>query len=342
MAANINMDENKKKALQAALSSIEKQYGKGSVMILGQSEVPKIEAISSGCLALDRALGVGGYPRGRIIEIVGPESSGKTTMTLHAIASCQNSGGVAAFIDAEHALDVSYAAKLGVNVSELIISQPDSGEQALDIAEALIRSNAVDMIVIDSVAALVPQAELDGEMGDNFVGLQARLMSKSMRKLSGAVSKSNCIAIFINQFREKVGIMFGNPEISSGGRALKYFASVRVEIRRVEDIKSGSDRTGVKTKAKVIKNKVAPPFQEAQFEIYFGKGISQSADILEIALSDGIIEKGGAWFTYGEQRWQGRDNVKKAIEEDPVLRTELISKINSIEIKTVETEEEEN
>lgn len=330
------MDENKKKALQAAMAAIEKQHGKGSIMVLGQSEIPKMEVISSGCLAIDRAIGVGGYPRGRIIELYGPESAGKTTVTLHAIASCQRSGGVAAFIDAEHALDPSYAAKLGVNISELIISQPDSGEQALDIAESLIRSNAIDMIVIDSVAALVPQAELEGEMGDNFVGLQARMLSKAMRKLAGAVNKSNCVAIFINQIREKVGIMFGNPETTTGGRALKFFSSVRVEVRKVEDIKSGSDRTGVKTKAKIVKNKVAPPFKEAQFEIYFGKGISQSSDIIEIALADGIIEKGGAWFTYGEQRWQGRDNLRKAIEEDATLRTELISQINKIEVSTAE------
>lgn len=319
------LDENKKKALATAVSTIEKQYGKGSIMVLGQSEVQPMEVIPTGCLALDRAIGIGGYPRGRIIEIYGPESSGKTTVTLHAIASCQKQGGLAAFIDAEHALDPMYAQKLGINLDELLISQPDSGEQALDIAESLVRSNAVDMVVIDSVAALVPQAELDGEMGDNFVGLQARMLSKCMRKMAGAINKSKCVCIFINQIREKVGVVYGPSETTTGGRALKYFASVRIEVRKIEDLKSGTDKIGVRTKAKVVKNKVAPPFKETAFEIYYGQGISQSADMIEIALADGIITKGGAWFTYGEQRWQGKDNLRKEIESNEELKQSLLN-----------------
>lgn len=318
------LDENKKKALATAVSTIEKQYGKGSIMVLGQSEVQPMEVIPTGCLALDRAIGIGGYPRGRIIEIYGPESSGKTTVTLHAIASCQKQGGLAAFIDAEHALDPLYAQKLGINLDELLISQPDSGEQALDIAESLVRSNAVDMVVIDSVAALVPQAELDGEMGDNFVGLQARMLSKCMRKMAGAINKSKCVCIFINQIREKVGVVYGPSETTTGGRALKYFASVRIEVRKIEDLKSGTDKIGVRTKAKVVKNKVAPPFKETAFEIYYGQGISQSADMIEIALADGIITKAGAWFTYGEQRWQGKDNLRKEIENNEELKQSLL------------------
>lgn len=321
------MDENKAKALQAALSAIEKTHGKGTVMILGDDSKKEIEHVSSGCLSLDKALGIGGYPKGRIVEIYGPESNGKTTVALHAIASAQKNGGMAAFIDAEHALDPSYAEKLGVDLNRLIISQPDNGEQAIDVAETLIASNAIDIIVVDSVAALVPKAEIEGEMTDNLVGLQARLMSKAMRKLAGVVNKSNCVAIFINQIREKIGVMYGNPETTSGGRALKFFASVRIEVRRIEDIKTGSDKTGVRTRAKIVKNKVAPPFKEAEFEIHYGKGISFEADLIEIALADEIIEKSGSWFTFKDKRFQGKENVRKAIEEDETFKNELVEAI---------------
>ncbi len=319
------IDEKRRKSLEAAMKEIEKEYGKGAVMILGEAEMNRaIESISSGSIALDAALGVGGYPKGRIIEIFGPESSGKTTFALHAIAEVQKLGGYAAFIDAEHALDPIYAKALGVDVDSLILSQPDTGEQGLEIAEALIRSGAVDIIVIDSVAALVPEAEIRGEMGDSHVGLQARLMSQAMRKLSGVLSKSNCIAIFINQIREKVGVMFGNPETTPGGRALKFYASVRLEIRRGEQIKEGTDIVGNQAKVKVVKNKVASPFKTCEIDIVFGKGISHSGEVLDLAVNLEFIKKSGAWFSYQDQKiGQGRENARKYLEENPGILKEL-------------------
>lgn len=318
-------DEKRKKILETALKEIEKQYGKGAVMILGdEASHMQVEAVSSGSLALDNCLGVGGYPKGRIVEIYGPESTGKTTFALHAIAEVQKSGGYAGFIDAEHALDPNYAKNLGVDIDSLILSQPDSGEQGLEIAEALIRSGAVDIVVIDSVAALVPQAEIDGEMGDAHVGLQARLMSQAMRKLSGVLSKSNCIAIFINQIREKVGIMFGNPETTPGGRALKFYASVRLEIRKGEQIKLGDQIVGNQAKVKVVKNKVASPFKSCEIDIIFGKGISRSGEIVDIGVEQEIIQKAGAWFSYKDQKiGQGRENTKKYLEDNPVVMDEI-------------------
>lgn len=319
------IDEKRRKSLEAAMKEIEKEYGKGAVMILGEAEMNRaIESISSGSIALDAALGVGGYPKGRIIEIFGPESSGKTTFALHAIAEVQKLGGYAAFIDAEHALDPIYAKALGVDVDSLILSQPDTGEQGLEIAEALIRSGAVDVIVIDSVAALVPEAEIRGEMGDSHVGLQARLMSQAMRKLSGVLSKSNCIAIFINQIREKVGVMFGNPETTPGGRALKFYASIRLEIRRGEQIKEGNDIIGNQAKVKVVKNKVASPFKSCEIDIIFGKGISHSGEVLDLAVIQELVKKSGAWFSYKDQKiGQGRENARKFIEENPEILAEL-------------------
>ncbi len=318
----------KKKALDAAMSQIEKQFGKGSVMKLGNFKAMNVEAISTGALNLDIALGIGGIPRGRIVEIYGPESSGKTTLALHAVAEAQKKGGEAAFIDAEHALDPSYAKKIGVDIDNLVVAQPDTGEQALEIAEALIRSGAIDIIVVDSVAALVPKAEIDGDMGDSHVGLQARLMSQALRKLAGAISKTNCIIIFINQLREKVGVMFGNPETTAGGRALKYYASVRMDIRRVETIKQEGEAIGNRTRVKVVKNKVAPPFREAEFDIVYGKGISQSGCILDLAVELDIIQKSGSWFSYnGEKIGQGRENIKKYLEDNPKLMTEIEKKI---------------
>ncbi len=319
------IDEKRRKSLEAAMKEIEKEYGKGAVMILGEAEMNRaIESISSGSIALDAALGVGGYPKGRIIEIFGPESSGKTTFALHAIAEVQKLGGYAAFIDAEHALDPIYAKALGVDVDSLILSQPDTGEQGLEIAEALIRSGAVDIIVIDSVAALVPEAEIRGEMGDSHVGLQARLMSQAMRKLSGVLSKSNCIAIFINQIREKVGVMFGNPETTPGGRALKFYASVRLEIRRGEQIKEGTDIVGNQAKVKVVKNKVASPFKTCEIDIVFGKGISHSGEVLDLAVNLEFIKKSGAWFSYQDQKiGQGLENARKYLEENPGILKEL-------------------
>lgn len=318
----------RKAALDMALKQIEKQFGKGSVMKLGETTDREIATSSTGSLALDAALGVGGYPRGRVIEIYGPESSGKTTVALHAIAEVQASGGQAAFIDAEHALDPIYAQKLGVNIDELLLSQPDTGEQALEIAEALVRSGAIDIIVIDSVAALVPKAEIEGEMGDSHVGLQARLMSQALRKLSGAINKSKTIAVFINQIREKVGVMFGNPEVTPGGRALKFYSSVRLEVRRGEAIKQGNDIVGNKTRIRVVKNKVAPPFRTAEVDIMYGEGISKEGEILDLGAELEVVQKSGAWYSYeGERLGQGRENSKQFLKENPAMRSEIANKI---------------
>lgn len=318
----------KKKALEMALGQIEKQFGKGAVMKLGESTHMHIEAVPTGAIGLDIALGVGGVPRGRIVEIFGPESSGKTTVALHIIAEAQRAGGDAAFIDAEHALDPVYAKKLGVDIDNLIVSQPDTGEQALEIAEALVRSGAIDVIVIDSVAALVPKAEIDGEMGDAHVGLQARLMSQALRKLAGVISKSKTTAIFINQLREKVGVMFGNPETTPGGRALKFYSSVRLDVRRIEALKQGTEVIGNRTKVKVVKNKVAPPFKEAEFDIIYGAGISREGSILDVGVSLDIVNKSGAWFSYNGQRiGQGRENVKQFLKENKEISTEIENKI---------------
>ena len=318
----------KRKALDAAMSQIEKQFGKGSVMKLGDFKETSVDAISTGALNLDIALGIGGIPRGRIIEIYGPESSGKTTLALHAVAEAQKTGGEAAFIDAEHALDPAYAKKIGVDIDNLIVSQPDTGEQALEIAEALIRSGAIDIVVVDSVAALVPKAEIDGDMGDAHVGLQARLMSQALRKLAGTINKTNATIIFINQLREKVGVMFGNPETTAGGRALKYYASVRMDIRRVEAIKQDGEVVGNRTRVKVVKNKVAPPFREAEFDIVYGKGISKEGSVLDLAVTLDIIEKAGSWFSYnGEKIGQGRENVKKLLADDPKFMAEVEKKV---------------
>lgn len=315
-------------ALDMALKQIEKQFGKGSIMKLGEQTERKISTVSSGSLALDVALGVGGYPRGRIIEVYGPESSGKTTVALHAIAEVQQQGGQAAFIDAEHALDPVYAQKLGVDIDELLLSQPDTGEQALEIAEALVRSGAVDILVIDSVAALVPKAEIEGEMGDSHVGLQARLMSQALRKLSGAINKSKTIAVFINQIREKVGVMFGNPETTPGGRALKFYSSVRLEVRRAEQLKQGNDIVGNKTRIKVVKNKVAPPFRAAEVDIMYGEGISKEGEILDIASDLDIVQKSGAWYSYNEERLgQGRENAKQFLKENVDIRQEIAGQV---------------
>lgn len=322
------MDNKKQEALSNAMKQIEKQYGKGSVMKLGDEPDKQMEVISSGSMTLDIALGIGGYPKGRIIEIYGPESSGKTTFALHAIAEVQRSGAYAAFIDAEHALDPQYARALGVDVDNLILSQPDTGEQALEIAEALIRSGAVGIVVIDSVAALVPEAEINGEMGASHVGLQARLMSQAMRKLSGVISKTNTIAIFINQIREKVGVMFGSPETTSGGRALKFYSSVRLEIRRSEQIKLGTDVVGNKTNVKVVKNKVAPPFKVAQVDIVYGKGVSKTGELVDIAAELEIVKKSGAWYAYeGEKIGQGRENAKEFLSTHPEMMQEIEAKI---------------
>ncbi len=318
----------RQKAVDAAIAQIEKNHGKGAIMALGSQPVMDMPVIPSGCVQLDIALGVGGFPRGRIIEIYGPESSGKTTLTLHAIAEAQKMGGVAAFIDAEHAFDASYARKLGVNIEELLVSQPDTGEQALDICETLVRSGAIDMIVIDSVAALVPAAEINGEMGDSHVGLHARLMSQALRKLTGAISKSRTCVIFINQIREKVGVMFGNPEVTPGGRALKFYASIRMEIRRSQSIKDGEDTIGAETKVKIVKNKVAPPFKQATFDIMYGTGISASGCILDMGVDTGIVDKAGSWYSYGDLRLgQGRENAKRFLEENPDIMNEIDKKI---------------
>lgn len=332
----------KQKALDEALKKIEKQFGKGSVMKLGEEAERKIDTIPSGSLALDAALGIGGYPRGRVVEIYGPESSGKTTVALHAIAETQKKGGQAAFIDAEHALDPNYARALGVDTDELLLSQPDTGEQALEIAEALVRSGAIDMIVIDSVAALVPSAEIEGEMGASHVGLQARLMSQALRKLSGVINKSNTISIFINQIREKVGVMFGNPETTPGGRALKFYSSVRLEVRRAETLKQGTDMVGNKTRLKVVKNKVAPPFKQAMVDIMYGEGISHEGEILDMGAEIDIVEKSGAWYSYeGERLGQGRENAKKFLIENKQMAEEIHHAIRDY-YKLDDTGESEN
>ena len=318
----------RKAALDMALKQIEKQFGKGSVMKLGEKTDRNVSSVSSGSLALDTALGIGGYPRGRVIEIYGPESSGKTTVSLHAIAEVQATGGTAAFIDAEHALDPVYAKNLGVNTDELLLSQPDTGEQALEIAEALVRSGAVDIVVVDSVAALVPKAEIEGEMGDSHMGLQARLMSQALRKLSGVINKSNTIVIFINQIREKIGVMFGNPETTPGGRALKFYSSVRLEVRRAEALKSGTEIIGNRTKIKIVKNKVAPPFRTAEVDIMYGKGISREGEIVDIGSELEIIQKSGSWYSYNDERiGQGRENVKQFLLNNPEVRNEISGKI---------------
>ena len=324
-----NKNEDKMRALHAALGQIEKQYGKGAVMKLGDSAANmNVETIPTGSLSLDIALGLGGVPKGRIIEVYGPESSGKTTVALHMVAEVQKRGGIAGFIDAEHALDPAYAKNIGVDIENLYISQPDNGEQALEITETMVRSGAVDIIIVDSVAALVPKAEIDGDMGDSHVGLQARLMSQALRKLTAAISKSNCIVIFINQLREKVGVMFGNPETTTGGRALKFYSSIRLDVRRIEALKQGGEMVGNRTRIKVVKNKVAPPFREAEFDIMFGKGISKEGDVLDLAASVGIVQKSGAWFAYGGDKiGQGRENAKAYLREHPEIMDEIEHKV---------------
>lgn len=327
-AVRLVEEEEKQKALKTAMDQIEKKFGKGAVMRLGENAAMSVEHIKTGSLTLDIALGIGGIPKGRIVEIYGPESSGKTTVALHCVAEAQKAGGTAAFIDVEHALDPVYAGNLGVDIDSLLVSQPDSGEQALEIAEALVRSGAVDIIVIDSVAALVTRAEIDGEMGDNHVGQLARLMSQALRKLTGALAKTNCAAIFINQLREKIGVMYGNPETTTGGRALKFYSSVRIDVRKGEPIKDGSEIIGTHTRAKIVKNKVAPPFKTAEFDIMYGTGISHIGEIIDVGAELGVIKKSGAWFYYGETRLgQGRDNVKKLFEDNPELAEEIENKI---------------
>ncbi len=312
------------KALEHALSDLDKQFGKGSVMKLGDRTEQNVQVIPTGCLTLDAALGVGGIPRGRIVEIYGPESSGKTTVALHIVAEAQKAGGIAAFVDAEHALDPVYAKKLGVNIDELYVSQPDTGEQALEIVEALVRSGALDVIVIDSVAALVPKAEIDGEMGDSFVGLQARLMSQALRKLAGIINKTGCVAVFINQLREKVGVIYGNPEVTTGGRALKFYSSVRIDIRRIETLKVNGEMVGSHTRCKVVKNKIAPPFREAEFDIMYGEGISRVGELLDLAVKAEVVQKAGAWFSYKNERLgQGRDKVKELLKNNPELADKI-------------------
>ncbi|MMZ46998.1 Protein RecA [Paenibacillus polymyxa] len=342
---DVSLLSDRRAALDMALRQIEKQFGKGSIMKLGESTHMQVETIPSGSIALDIALGTGGFPRGRVIEIYGPESSGKTTVALHAIAEVQKTGGQAAFIDAEHALDPSYASKLGVNIDELLLSQPDTGEQALEIAEALVRSGAVDIVVVDSVAALVPKAEIEGEMGDSHVGLQARLMSQALRKLSGAINKSKTIAIFINQLREKVGVMFGNPETTPGGRALKFYSTVRLDVRRIESLKMGNDIVGNRTRIKVVKNKVAPPFRQAEVDIMYGEGISKEGSLIDIGTEHDIVDKSGAWYSYeGERLGQGRENAKQFLKENPNIASTIEQKIrvasNLITTVAPPTEEE--
>ncbi len=330
-AAPTAPNADKKRAIETAMAQIEKLYGKGSIMRCGDEQAANVEAISTGSLALDLALGIGGLPKGRIVEIYGPESSGKTTLALHVLAQAQKAGGEVAFIDAEHALDIGYARALGVNVEDMLVSQPDTGEQALEITEALVRSGAIDVIVVDSVAALVPRAEIEGEMGDSFVGLHARLMSQALRKLAGAINKTNCIVIFINQLREKVGVMYGNPEVTTGGRALKYYSSVRIDIRRVEGLKDSSGQfIGNHTRAKIVKNKVAPPFREAEFDIMFGEGISKMSELIDVGVKLGIVQKSGAWFNYGDIRLgQGRDNAKQFLKDNPEIANDIEGQIRA-------------
>ena len=341
----IAADDNRQRALESALAQIEKNFGKGSVMKLGdKSAHMNIETVSTGCLSLDLALGLGGVPKGRIIEIYGPESSGKTTVALHMVAEVQKRNGLAGFIDAEHALDPVYAKNIGVDIDNLYISQPDNGEQALEIAETMVRSGAVDIIIIDSVAALVPKAEIEGDMGDSHVGLQARLMSQALRKLIGVVSRTNCIVVFINQLREKVGVMFGNPETTTGGRALKFYSSVRMDVRRIDSIKSAGEVIGNRTRVKVVKNKIAPPFKEAEFDIIYGKGISKLGDIIDLAANDNIIVKSGSWFSYnGDKIGQGRDNTKQFLAEHPEIAEEIEKKVrDKYVIKPEDVGEEED
>ena len=328
-AAPTAPNADKKRAIETAMAQIEKLYGKGSIMRCGDEQAANVEAISTGSLALDLALGIGGLPKGRIVEIYGPESSGKTTLALHVLAQAQKAGGEVAFIDAEHALDIGYARALGVNVEDMLVSQPDTGEQALEITEALVRSGAIDVIVVDSVAALVPRAEIEGEMGDSFVGLHARLMSQALRKLAGAINKTNCIVIFINQLREKIGVMYGNPETTPGGRALKYFSSVRIDMRRIETLKSGTEMVGNRTRAKVIKNKVAPPFKEAEFDIIYGEGISKVSEIIDLGVKLELIDKAGAWFTVNGERIQGKDKVKEYLESNPEVADKIEADIRA-------------
>ena len=318
------MADDKKRAIETAMQQIERTYGKGSIMRFGDNTVSTVEAISTGSLALDLALGIGGLPKGRIVEIYGPESSGKTTLALHVLAQAQKAGGEVAFIDAEHALDIGYARALGVNVEDMLVSQPDIGEQALEITEALVRSGAIDVIVVDSVAALVPRAEIEGEMGDSFVGLHARLMSQALRKLAGAINKTNCIVIFINQLREKVGVMYGNPEVTTGGRALKFYASVRIDVRRIETLKNGSKMIGNRTRAKVVKNKMAPPFREAEFDIMYGEGISMLGELIDLGVKLDLVQKSGSWYSMGETRiGQGRDSAKQYLRDNPEIAAKL-------------------
>ena len=325
-----NINAEKLKAIENAMSQIEKQYGKGAIMKLGEHNAMNVDAISTGCLDLDIALGIGGVPKGRIIEIYGPESSGKTTVALHIIAEAQKTGGVVGFIDAEHALDPSYAKNLGVDTENLIVSQPDTGEQGLEIAEALVRSGAIDVLVVDSVAALVPRAEIEGEMGDSHVGLHARLMSQALRKLAGTINKSKCVAIFINQLREKVGVMFGNPETTTGGRALKFYASVRMDVRRIDSIKQGDEIVGNRTRVKIMKNKVAPPFKQAEFDIMYNEGISRNGNIIDVGVKENIVQKSGAWFSYNDIRLgQGRENAKQYLKDNPHIALEIENKIRS-------------
>ena len=346
-----SINQDKLKAIEAAMTQIEKQYGKGAVMKLGAEASLIIDSISTGCLDLDIALGIGGVPRGRIVEIYGPESSGKTTVALHIAAEAQKNGGAVAFIDAEHALDPSYAKKIGVDTENLILSQPDTGEQGLEIAEALVRSGAIDVLIVDSVAALVPRAEIEGEMGDTHVGLQARLMSQALRKLAGTINKTNCVAIFINQLREKVGVMFGNPETTTGGRALKFYASVRLDVRRIDSIKSSDAIIGNRTRVKVMKNKVAPPFKQAEFDIMYNEGISRTGNIVDVGVKEGIVQKSGAWFSYGDVRLgQGRENAKIYLRDNPEIALEIENKIrekhnlplNTAPIVSIEKEDAKN
>ena len=323
-AAPTAPNADKKRAIETAMAQIEKLYGKGSIMRCGDEQAANVEAISTGSLALDLALGIGGLPKGRIVEIYGPESSGKTTLALHVLAQAQKAGGEVAFIDAEHALDITYARALGVKVEDMLVSQPDTGEQALEITEALVRSGAIDVIVVDSVAALVPRAEIEGEMGDSFVGLHARLMSQALRKLAGAINKTNCIVIFINQLREKVGVMYGNPEVTTGGRALKFYASVRIDVRRIETLKNGSEMIGNRTRAKVVKNKMAPPFREAEFDIMYGEGISMLGELIDLGVKLDLVQKSGSWYSMGETRiGQGRDSAKQYLRDNPEIAAKL-------------------